>query len=64
MLVGNIVGLWVGFRKQETHVFVSSVTFLFFSWKMKKLTLEERKANLLKRLTALNEGGAAEDAEE
>lgn len=34
------------------------------SWKMKKLTLEERKANLLKRLTALNEGGAAEDAEE
>ena len=31
---------------------------------MKKLTLEERKANLLKRLTALNEGGAAEDVEE
>lgn len=31
------------------------------SWKMKKLTLEERKANLLKRLTALNEGGAAEE---
>ena len=35
---------------------VASLPCIINSWKMKKLTYEERKANLVERLNAVNKG--------